>query len=706
MKVRELRTVVDRTSSDLANRLPAMKRQIEGKTPLQLNTTERMVMRTRQLSESALRPSKSEQERILGENDLVDLNFFERGLIASKAVCRVILRNDARRQIGVASGFMVSAKLLLTNNHVFPNAAEASRALAQFDYVLDINGVERRGPSFRLRPDLFFHTDPGLDFALTAVDDAPESDEGGTSRLSDFGALRLNPQLGKINEGEFISIIQHPSGLPKQAAIRENKLLSIDELFLVYASDTAQGSSGSPLFNDSWQVVGLHSAGVPNMRDGRWLTKSGAAADDDTDDGDIDWIGNRGARASRIVAAVSRLSSHPLLDDFLRNSVGEGLRYPRPELIASAARPDGTSRITGLKVLAEDGGARIELPAGFTAEIQQVRVAAAPAPTTAIAAPAPIPVEAYKSPYVDPKYSNRRGYDETFLSVAVPMPGVVKKSLAAPMRNGDVAIPYEHFSVIMHKQRRLALLTACNVDGREKARRPDPSKSYTRAALGEMNKGDIEMWVEEKRIDPAHQLPDRFFKNDRKSFDKGHIVRRDDVVWGRTYAQVKRANGDTFHVTNCSPQIAAFNQSSKGGEWGKLENMILKQTKNEKIVIFAGPVFDDDKDKPFKGEDADGEELIVKIPSRFWKIVVADGDEGLESFGFLLKQDLRSVVWEFDVTDEWIERMTPLEEIQDVAKLVKIPKLVMDADMFEYVGEHESLGEFETLKFPAEAAAR
>src|SRR5262249_20790234 len=143
-----------------------------------------------------------------------------------------------------------------------------------------------------------------LDFALVAVDEHPRA---GGGDLSEYGYLRLNPTLAKINEGEFVSIIQHPSGLPKQVSLRENKLIKIEADFLIYASATAPGSARSPLSNDSWQVVGLHSAGVPRTENGAWLTRSGKIAGPDTDDGDIDWIGNRGARASRIIDEVSKL---------------------------------------------------------------------------------------------------------------------------------------------------------------------------------------------------------------------------------------------------------------------------------------------------------------------------------------------------------------------------------------------------------------
>jgi endonuclease G len=692
MKIESMRQVVQRTTKEIGDRLGDLKRTAAEKTPLELNPSERLVMRTRQLSATSVRPSKSEQERILGSNDLVDLNFLERGLHAARSVCRVVLRDPSKRQIGVASGFLVSPRLLLTNHHVFPKAEEAEFALAQFDYALDSRGVERRGPSFSIKPGIYFDTHDALDFALVALDEFSEEGDGS---LSVYRPLRLNPQLGKINEGEFISIIQHPSGLPKQVALRENKLLKIDEDYLVYASDTAQGSSGSPLFNDSWQVIGLHSAGVPRKDDaGRWYTRGGGLATDDTDDSDIDWIGNRGARASRIVAALAGLRGHALLDELIdlcvhgadETAPGE----PGAGIGADAAATQGA--VVSLKVTtAVGGGARVELPAGFQATLAAAGSGVTIRERQPTARHDAVASEAYKQPFVDRDYSSRTGYDEAFLNERVELPVVSRPSIAARMSDGKHVISYEHFSIVMHKRRRLALFTACNVDASPAAKAPDPNRKYTRSALSGLGKNDVEKWVDEPRIGAEHQLPDRFFKNDRKSFDKGHIVRREDVTFGDTFAQVRRANGDTYHVTNCSPQVAAFNQSSKQGDWGLLENLILRQAKTERLSIFAGPVFDDEKDKEFVGEDEDGSELVVQIPSKFWKIVVAEGANGVESFGFVLEQDLRSVVWEFAVPSAWQESMWPIADIAAAIEPVRLPRTVLGADQYDKLRSRESL---------------
>src|SRR5262249_47610187 len=152
---------------------------------------------------------------------------------------------------------------------------------------------------------------------------------------------------------------------------------------------------------------------------------------------------------------------------------------------------------------------------------------------------------------------------------------------------------------------------------------------------------------------------------DRGAFDKGHLVRRDDVCWGKTYEEIQMANGDTFHVTNCSPQTKVFNQGQEGEEnWGDLEDFIAKVTKqeSEKVCIFAGPIFGQD-DRWFRGKDDQGSARI-QIPNRYWKIVVSKSTTGPKAYGFVLKQDVRSVTEkEFFVTDEWMAALTSIKDI-------------------------------------------
>jgi DNA/RNA endonuclease G (NUC1) len=219
-------------------------------------------------------------------------------------------------------------------------------------------------------------------------------------------------------------------------------------------------------------------------------------------------------------------------------------------------------------------------------------------------------------------------------------------------------------------------------DASAKARKPDPNADTTRKGLTGLRKNDQEKWFTDPRIPEEHQLPDVFFTKDRQAFDKGHIVRRDDVCWGKTFAQLRRANGDTFHTTNCSPQVLDFNRSNKGGRWGELENMILKQAKTEKLSLFAGPVLDDEDDV-FEGVDDRGP-VSVPIPRRYWKIVFANAGGALQAFAFILEQDLSDVALEpeFAVGAAWVPHMISIQDLQDTVSGLTFAPAVHKADQF------------------------
>jgi DNA/RNA endonuclease G (NUC1) len=307
------------------------------------------------------------------------------------------------------------------------------------------------------------------------------------------------------------------------------------------------------------------------------------------------------------------------------------------------------------------------------------------------------------TPIIDSRYSNRKGYDEDFTGITVPLPKVTNKKIVSTMEDGDHVIPYQHFSVVMNKKRRLALFTASNVDASARARKPDPDADYGRKALTGLGKNDQELWFTDPRIPDQHHLPDTFFTKDRQSFDKGHIVRRDDVCWGRSYAQLRRANGDTFHTTNCSPQVMDFNRSNEGGKWGRLENMILKQAKTERLALFAGPVMDEDDDV-FEGVDERGP-VSVQIPRRYWKVVLANDSGKLEAFAFVLEQDLSEVPLEpeFAVAAEWVPHMVSVPDLQKLLVGIEFNQAIHDADQFNKEGGHELAVAAEVLKQEAEA---
>ena len=279
--------------------------------------------------------------------------------------------------------------------------------------------------------------------------------------------------------------------------------------------------------------------------------------------------------------------------------------------------------------------------------------------------------EALRAPIIYDGLESRGGYDPEFLELdeglTVPLPQLTAsgKKAVATLEDGSSELKYHKFSVVVHKRRRLALFTAANVDWRPDSRLIDGTKPSRKLLTGLEN--DQELWVTDPRIPEAHQLPDVFFSKDDGAFDKGHLVRRDDVCWGDTFEDIQMANGDTFHTTNCSPQVAEFNRSNKGKDnWGDLENLVQAQTKAEKAILFSGPVLADD-DQVFNGRDVHGR-VAIMIPRTFWKIVLVKGDEGPERpYGFVLKeQDLSAVPRpeEFVITEQWKPFMKSIADIE------------------------------------------
>src|SRR5262249_46899192 len=142
-----------------------------------------------------------------------------------------------------------------------------SSSPAEVDYALDGRRQSLTTQRYRLRPNVFFLTSPELDFTLVGV--APNSELG--VALSTYNPLPLIADEGKIITGELVNIVQHPRGEMKQVVVREGRLCDMPprgedpdvDPFTYYEADTEAGSSGSPVFNDQWEVIALHHSGLP-----------------------------------------------------------------------------------------------------------------------------------------------------------------------------------------------------------------------------------------------------------------------------------------------------------------------------------------------------------------------------------------------------------------------------------------------------------
>lgn len=202
-------------------------------------------------------------EKINQGADFLPASFLQKGSQRAKAVCRISVPG------GFGTGFLIASHdFIMTNNHVLPDSFTAQSSVAEFGFE-DSGRELLRVP---LNPDKLFITDEDLDFTIVGCDG---------SLLEDVEPIPLLRNPATITREERVNIIQHPRGRPKEIAIHENKVIRILDKVVRYRTDTEPGSSGSPVFNNQWDLVALHHAG--------WAEAGGTAT-------------NEGIRIASIVA--------------------------------------------------------------------------------------------------------------------------------------------------------------------------------------------------------------------------------------------------------------------------------------------------------------------------------------------------------------------------------------------------------------------
>ncbi|MGO6710505.1 DNA/RNA non-specific endonuclease [Rhizobium leguminosarum] len=590
------------------------------------------------------------------------------------------------------TGFVIGDGLLMTNRHVAEIFARGLGTLARFipgrRAGIDFRRDTDAGTVFEVVSVQMIH--PFWDMALLKVDGLPATAAPLTLALDDARDLKGTevvvvgyPAFDGRNPGDVQDDLLHRRYQFKRlqpGQLQGNfETNSFGKMVPAGTHDcsTLGGNSGSPVINlENGQVVGLHFAGRYLERN--YLVPSSALS-----------------RDSRFVDSGAKFSGTPPGDPnewrkwWISADEGESVgtsTIAKGGATASQGYQQGVSAATGSAVIVGNGSTDIEIPIRISVSLGAVtaRAPRVEIGTEAMAAEeAPAPGGAVV-PKMPGDYIGRTGYDELFLSrgtqlppIAVPMPGALDPKVLAPTKLGDHKLDYQNFSLMMHAKRRLALVVASNVTEEHKLRKPEAGRDYSRKGLFN------ERWFPDARLDENYQLPDVFFSKDSGAFDKGHVARRDDVAWGPTFELLLKGNVDSFHVTNCSPQLARYNRSDEGVDnWGDLENHVLAEAATERLCVFAGPVLSED-DRVFVGAGPKNTIIRARIPTRFWKTVVArvaDGN-GLAAFGFMLEQDLSDVPLEFAVSDEFIKSLYPLEEISRLTG-VRFDPVLIAADQF------------------------
>jgi len=202
--------------------------------------------------------SESIFEKIIGENTLREIAFLRKGFEVARAVSYIEVVNQWS-----GTGFMFTPNLLITNNHVVPAKDLLPTIIFRFNYQLTSDGAMEVTKDYAAKVDGIFQTNAELDYTIIELDLDPGKE---------WGFLRLQ-ESSIANKDSRVNIIQHPAGLPKQVSLQNNLIAYADSRIIQYYTSTLGGSSGSPVFDDKWQVIGLHHAGGMLYEPGNFLRK-------------------------------------------------------------------------------------------------------------------------------------------------------------------------------------------------------------------------------------------------------------------------------------------------------------------------------------------------------------------------------------------------------------------------------------------------
>jgi hypothetical protein len=211
--------------------------------------------------------SPGQLEKIFGTALPVGYNHLLRGLQCAESVAKI---TDASGEPW-GTGFLVGGALihpdlgespiLITNAHVCsPDPGVGKLLPAEAQAVFDVTKSTEGN-------DLVIQ---GLECVWSSP---PETCDVTFLRFSSPHAALTKPiEVAQVPqplaEGAYVYVIGHPAGGGLKFSIRGNDLLGYDaeELKVHYSAPTEGGSSGSPVFNQAWQLMAVHHAGDAKMR--------------------------------------------------------------------------------------------------------------------------------------------------------------------------------------------------------------------------------------------------------------------------------------------------------------------------------------------------------------------------------------------------------------------------------------------------------
>lgn len=213
-------------------------------------------------------------QQVFGADAYASYENYQLGAARARIVARIGREAGGR---GEGTGFLVRGAdlsdrfrdapwLLLTNAHVVStDAAHGARhtpPLHPDEAVVTFQALpldeQNRVRSYRVTEVLAVSGPAELDYAVLRLDRPVEG-------IGDTDVCQAAKRLPVNNQRCRVYIIGHPGGGSLSYSMQDNLLLDYEVPRIHYRTPTEGGSSGSPIFNAQWQIIGLHHAGSREM---------------------------------------------------------------------------------------------------------------------------------------------------------------------------------------------------------------------------------------------------------------------------------------------------------------------------------------------------------------------------------------------------------------------------------------------------------
>jgi V8-like Glu-specific endopeptidase len=209
-------------------------------------------------------------EKVFGDESFKTYKWYMTGADRCLAVARI--GRDTSK--GFGTGFLLKGNalhhslgdelVLITNAHVVSDDPREG-ALRSQEAIIIFEALNR-DEEFRVGEIFWSSSSKELD--ATVIRFSQEDQERLKTLTKDvriYPVSKYLPIIDSEGTNQRIYIIGHPLGGTLQLSFQDNLLLDHEDPKIHYRTPTVGGSSGSPVFNQQWDLIGLHHAGSTEM---------------------------------------------------------------------------------------------------------------------------------------------------------------------------------------------------------------------------------------------------------------------------------------------------------------------------------------------------------------------------------------------------------------------------------------------------------